>query len=556
MIAAYPEILAFVQHLTPTWRKRQHVNFAQLVCALIEKGSLVLSELARAMPQSTQKLHGRLKRIDRFLDNPRLDEPALYLRWLRLSYRFGDELPPASNGQQLLPLLLDTVYFEPFALLVVTVPCGSRGLPVALTTYHRYELKACFPPKATWPSPLELPSRPRRGKPSNPASAAVVEFDSQNKLEEHLIDYVLALASPALLSVIVADRGFARAALLRWLIEHDRAFAIRFDAQTHIRLPEPLAPDLPTAGEPKQVLGLRPGQRIWCPEAYYSKEDQVPISLLAVWDPGQEEPWYIATSLETAEQTETVYRWRMRLECANRDEKTGVILREGGDQHALTSVLHLHRLLLALMSAEWLCALVGLQAWHDLPEQEAIGRPAQARPQPEPLPAPGALEASSRPILQQEPIPSVVGATPDSARSKPALPERSGSVEPTPSTPAAALWPTSSATASTPRVPDWATDLSILDVGPALPPPVLPHRGQTPRLPEWLRVFAARGWLSYVRLGKEVIGAVDFHQILRRMVRWLACYLWPRTPIWRTWQLRYRIRHWWFDSSRDPPISS
>lgn len=103
------------------------------------------------------------------------------------------------------------------------------------------------------------------------------------------------------------------------------------------------------------MLGLRPGQRIWCPEAYYNKEDQVPISLLAVWDPDQKEPWYIATSLtfapfafvETPEQTETVYRWRMRLECANRDEKTGVTLREGGDQHALTSVLHLHRLLLA-----------------------------------------------------------------------------------------------------------------------------------------------------------------------------------------------------------------
>ena len=131
LITAYPDVLSLVQHLAPTWVKRQHTNFAQLVCALIERGSLVLSELARTVPFSTQKLHGRLKRIDRFLDNPRLDETILFLRWLRLAYRFGDDLPPASDGRPILPLLLDTVYFEPFALLVFTVPCGSRGLPVA-----------------------------------------------------------------------------------------------------------------------------------------------------------------------------------------------------------------------------------------------------------------------------------------------------------------------------------------------------------------------------------------------------------------------------------------
>jgi hypothetical protein len=38
----------------------------------------------------------------------------------------------------------------------------------------------------------------------------------------------------------------------------------------------------------------------------------------------------------------------MRLECTNRDEKTGAILRQGGDKHALSSLHHLHRLLLAL----------------------------------------------------------------------------------------------------------------------------------------------------------------------------------------------------------------
>ncbi len=535
MSAAYPNTLAFVQHLAPTWGKWQHTNFARLVDALLDRGNLAITDLVRAMPRPTQKLHGRHKRVDRFLDNPRLDEAALYLNWLRLAYRFGDDLPPASDGRQILPLLLDTVYFEPFALLVVTVPCGSRGLPVALTTYHRYELKACFPPKATWPSPDALPTRPRRGKvavstPIKRASSVVSEYDSQNKIEEHLIDYVFRLASPALMGVLVADRGFARAALLLYLIEHKRAFVIRFDAETHIRVPEPLAPDLPVTGPPQQVLGLRRGQRRWCPKAWYSQEDQVPISLFAVWDADQKEPWYIATSLDSAEQTETLYRWRMRLECANRDEKTGVILREGGDQHTLKNVLHLHRLLLALLTAEWLCALTGLQAWHDLPEPQP---PAQPASQPLALPAP------VQPLL----------LAPPSSLS----PEPTATVTPSP-TPT-----TSSATLSQPPGldPEWATDPSLrsgqalarVDLGPSQPPPVLPHRGPTPKLPEWLRCFAARGWLSYVRLGREIIRSPDFHQILQRMVRWLAGYLWPATPLWRPYQLRYRTRHWWFDTS-------
>ncbi len=43
------------------------------------------------------------------------------------------------------------------------------------------------------------------------------------------------------------------------------------------------------------------------------------------------------------------------MECANRDEKTGVLLRESGDNHALKSLMHVHRLMLALAMGEWLC---------------------------------------------------------------------------------------------------------------------------------------------------------------------------------------------------------
>lgn len=519
MCIPYADIRSFVQHLAPTWGKHQHETFAQLVRALIERGGFNLSNLARSMPRAAQPLHGRLKRLDRFLDNPRLDEAALFVRWLKLSYRFGDDVPRSNDERPILPLLLDTVYFEPFAMLVTTVPCGSRGLPIALTTYHRTTLQACFPPPATWPPALDHthPARRSRGKRPQPASSVGSTFDSQNKIEEHLIDYVCCLVSPALRGVIVADRGFARAALFRSLLAQQRAFAIRIDAATHIRLPKPLAAGRPVQGVPAQVLGLQPGQRIWCPEAWYGAEEQVPISLLAVWDADQKEPWYIATTLESAEQTETLYRWRMRLELANRDEKTGVILRECGDQHVLTSLMHVHRLLLALCAAEWLCALVGLQGWHDLPNSQAADRPT-----PTTSPSPSVpITPPSEPVAPTAPTAPAIPSTPAASRCK----------------------------AGHAHTPAFLDDSAVPHNGPSMPPPIVPHRGETPRLPSWMRRFTARGWLSYVRLGLEVLRSDDLGHIVHRLVCWLADFLWIWTPPWRPWQISYRVRHWWIDSS-------
>ena len=74
---------------------------------------------------------------------------------------------------------------------------------------------------------------------------------------------------------------------------------------------------------------------------------------------------------------------------------------------------------------------------------------------------------------------------------------------------------------------------------------MLPHRGRIPPVPTWMRRFTARGHLSYVRLGLEVLRAPDAHGIVQRLVLWLAHYLWPHTPLWRPWQLRYRRRQGW-----------
>lgn len=509
MLAAYDIAFPFVQSLTPTWYKPQQVNFARLLAALLERPSLVLSELARALPDPSQSLHGKLKRIDRFLDNPRLDELALSARWLKLVLHFGVDVPDQPAEHPLLPILLDTVYFEPFAALLATVPCGSRGLPIAMTTYHRTRLAACFPPAASWPrQPLATTPAPRRGEPRQPSASVVTAFLSQNLIEQQLITLVWNLVSPALRAVLVADRGFARASLFEWLRAAGRDFVIRIDATTHVYL-DPSQPSQPVS----TALALTAGERRWCPQVQYGKDDRVPVHLLGVWEAGQTEPWYLVTSLDRADWTETSYRWRMRTECTHRDEKTGVLLREGGDDHALHSVRHLHRLLLVVAAAEWLSALAGLQAHRDLPTttgaESAVGSPPSHRSE-----APDRIAAAPPSATAVEPTISAADPGADPDRGAAAAPE------PAPAAPAE-------------------------DDSPCLPPPVLPHRGPTPKLPPWMKRFAARGHLSYVRLGLEVIRAEDLGWVLRRMVHWLARFLWLWTPLWRPWQHRYRRLQRW-----------
>lgn len=475
MCAAYADLVSYVQHLAPTWRKTQHAGFALVLAALLERPTLCLTELARAFPRPEQPLHGRLKRLVRWLSNPRLDELALTVRWLKLSYHFSADAPTLADGRALLPVIIDTTYFEPFACLVASVPCGSRGLPIALTTYHRTTLAACFPPEPTWPHPHTPLLAPGVRQPTPaPAAAQVERWPSQNRIEAQLWRLVAQLVSPALRPVFVGDRGFARAELFRSLQAATQDFVIRIDAQTHVQQ-HAFAPFQPAA----TALACPPGERRWYPGGTYAESERVPVHLVVVYDPDQAEPWFLATTLESAEAAEQLYRWRMRLETSNRDWKTGVLLREGDDHHALTNPLHLHRLLLVLAAAQWLCALVGLQAWQDLPTL-----PTSAAPTPLDLDPPG-----------------------DTA------------------------------------------PLAALAHGPAMPPPVLPHRGATPRLPAWLRRFATRGWLSYVRLGGEVLRAPDLRWLVRRLVRWLGHYLWTTTPLWRPWQRRYRHLHWWPDAA-------
>lgn len=315
----YTRLLSFCNQLAPTWRKTQVVNLALLAQAIHRRRSLVLTDLARAYPIPTQRkaprpknglLH-RLKRLWRFLDNPRPDPSALMLRLTRLS------LSVCRTPGLLLPVLVDLTYFEPFAVLSANVPRGGRALPVAWRAFRR-DLRG----------ESEL---------------------SQNHIIEGMLAQMLGRLAPTIQTAIVADREFAAARFFRFLKAQGASFAIRVDAQTWLLHP--------AYSGPLGDLSLRPGgQRVWLEGALYAKDEQEPVNLLAVWAPGQREPWFIASDLPDPRLVERLYRKRMKIEHGYRDWKHHLRLK---GTLKVKSAAHLSTLLAAIVVLYWYLCLLG-----------------------------------------------------------------------------------------------------------------------------------------------------------------------------------------------------
>src|SRR3954447_9331869 len=85
MLLCYESVLAAIEYALPEGVPTQLVNLALLVSAFLVKRSCSLSELARAYPTPPTRrapapkhdLHYRLRRLDRFLSNRRVDPVAV-----------------------------------------------------------------------------------------------------------------------------------------------------------------------------------------------------------------------------------------------------------------------------------------------------------------------------------------------------------------------------------------------------------------------------------------------------------------------------------------------
>jgi len=293
------------QALLPQLRKTQRENLARLVAAFLLTRRPQLNALARTWhrpdPRRARRrdprhtLRAQVKRIWRFLNNPRLDPVALQVAvipwlWRRL------------GRPRRVVLTVDWTFFDVkdihgrrvrYQMFQVGWLWKKRVLPVLQMAYDRDAL-----------------------------------YPSQNILEETLLQAVFqALPKEVEQVIVIADRGFVRKPFLTFLRKQGVDFVLR--VPRNIVITEP-------SGE-RMVLGqdgLKFGQRCWHPGVRFGvkargEPEDIVVHLLRLWEPQPDgrrpkEPWYLITSLGQPRAAAHWYRRRMWADEHFRDDKRGM----------------------------------------------------------------------------------------------------------------------------------------------------------------------------------------------------------------------------------------
>jgi len=317
LLAALLELLASqFSHISKPLRK----NLALLTVAFVSvlstvrsaNGRLSLAALARALP-TRGSFHTREKRLHRFLANRRLDYQGMVsiMAPLVLSQRKG-----------LCPIVVDQTKSGATQALLAAVPYGGRALPLACYTFE-------YPFNTLWPK-------------------------SQNQLEHIFLLHTEEALPSEVQPVWVADRGYARAALLEQSETENRLYIIRARKGTVITF----------GGRRMKLhqLTAEPYTAIRYEDVSYHAQRQVLVDVVVYHDPNYEETWYLLVPPAlrprlSAEDVVSLYRERMQIEQSFRDFKTHLGMR--GLKLHVDVAERMGRLLLSFLLAYMLCVMLG-----------------------------------------------------------------------------------------------------------------------------------------------------------------------------------------------------
>ena len=235
----YHHIAAFLHHNLPQMRATRRTNLALLTAAILNRRALSLSELARPwMPGLPQSHHQRKKRHFRFLSNPRFDP-------IQTQCALMPAICHLAGLKGLTPIMIDwSDLGRKRNGLFAAVCYRKRGLPLLSWATTDDELTP-----------------------------------SQNRLEEAFIARLLRHLPDAIRPLLLADRGFGRASLLRWLPEMPRHTGRTVDyvaplkGNVHIRTADGYSGLL-------RKYPLRPGRYVFLPGAQYRSDGVVTVSLV------------------------------------------------------------------------------------------------------------------------------------------------------------------------------------------------------------------------------------------------------------------------------------
>ena len=252
--------------------KTQAKTLIALARGLIGCGQMRSFAVAGAVAQATGvRFKSALQRYYRWVHNAQLDDLAC---WSALAHRLL-----AQAGRRPLVAVDWTEWHSGLRVLSAAVCVGSRAVPVLVQAFSKTDI-------------------PR----------------SQNTRENTFVQLLVRLSVHMQRAVLIFDRGFRRVSMIRELGWLSQPFIIRLAAKVQV-VSEGYTGLL-------SAHPLHPGQRVdlgWCA---LSQSKPVRVRVIGVWAAGQDEPWWLATTLRnSARRVAAYYDRRMGIEEHFRDSK-------------------------------------------------------------------------------------------------------------------------------------------------------------------------------------------------------------------------------------------
>ena len=275
----FKRINKFTSSVTKGLLSTQQATLSHIVCSMIVCRSLCLAELARCLQSSTDFRHN-LKRVWRFVSNERINDrtakEVVARRLLRqLHHRL--EIKPSHY----LEIIIDWTTVWPYVVLEALIPIEGRAVPVLSWAAVRGSLSC-----------------------------------RQNTFEmEFLASLRRCLPKPWRV-VIVADRGFQRTELLRYIRGLGFSFVMRVKGDAWIK-------SGPFEGKLRDYP-LSTGQCFKLREVIYHKSKRVEMKIVLNCEKIKGKPcsWMLATNLGlSARQIVKIYERRFWCEESFRDQK-------------------------------------------------------------------------------------------------------------------------------------------------------------------------------------------------------------------------------------------
>jgi len=259
--------------LRPNQRITQVRNFVWLMIGIYQSQSVYLSKIAGKIP-GPAKLVSTARRLSRFLDNPAIRVREWYepiaRQWMQAQWQCLREIRLIVDGTK--------VGFG-HQLLMVSLAYRKRAIPIAWT----------------WVKHV-------RGHSSAHKQLA-------------LLNYVRSLLPREAAVFVVGDCEFGSVEVLKWLEQWHWFYVLRQKSDTCLWLEQSIQ------WKPFDNFIQKAGQSLWLGKGYLTTKEIYPTNLLAHWQIGEQEPWYLATNLPDRAMALKCYQRRMWCEELHGDLK-------------------------------------------------------------------------------------------------------------------------------------------------------------------------------------------------------------------------------------------